>query len=630
MSSRTSRRGSQDNSSEPQIIEEKIVKVNGDIAIKRYSKGRFLGKGGFARVYEFLCLDTRVVSASKVIPKASLTKARARQKLMAEIKIHRSLNHQSIVRFEHFFEDSDNVYILLELCANNTLNELVRRRKRLTEIEVQCYLVQTINAVKYLHHHRVIHRDLKLGNLFLTDKMEIKVGDFGLATRLEFEGERKRTICGTPNYIAPEVLDGRQGHSYEVDTWSIGVIAYTLLVGRPPFETSDVKTTYKRIRMNAYSFPEHIYISQEAKALITRILHSEPTGRPSLDEVLAHPFFHKNAIPKLLPASTLAVPPSSAYLKQFQKTATDEAASQNYRMGRPEVVTARPARSSSQPNLHEQRNETNEDEGRATQRDRPEKLNERPKEIQTERATERNSDRISERTDKTSTRERAISNSSRKSAAVSSYNPTDSTAGPEVWVKKWVDYSNKYGLGYLLSNSCAGVFFNDSTKIVCDPSGTSFQYTQRNPSTKEDESSLYSVNDFPHDLHKKVTLLQHFRSHLLADDKVSSSSLKSPFPYIKKWMRSTHAVIFRMSNKIVQVCFTDHTELLLCSDSRQVTYVNKKAEISLHPLSSAMESSNAEMSKRLRYTKEVLASMLNPATSTGGTGSYRNPLTERS
>lgn len=82
---------------------------------------------------------------------------------------------------------------------------------------------------------------------------------------MAFNGERKRTICGTPNYIAPEILSGKNGHSYEVDVWSIGVIIYTLLIGKPPFETKDVKTTYKRIRMNAYSFPDHVTISKEAK-----------------------------------------------------------------------------------------------------------------------------------------------------------------------------------------------------------------------------------------------------------------------------------------------------------------------------------------------------------------------------
>ena len=119
-----------------------------------------------------------------------------------------------------------------------------------------------------MQSHRVVHRDLKLGNLFLTDKMQVKVGDFGLAAKLDFEGERRRTFCGTPNYIAPEVLDSNTGHSYEVDIWSFGVILYAMLIGRPPFETPDVKQTYKRIRENNYSFPEHVILTESAKDLI--------------------------------------------------------------------------------------------------------------------------------------------------------------------------------------------------------------------------------------------------------------------------------------------------------------------------------------------------------------------------
>ena len=88
-------------SSDGQIVEEKIVKVNGDVAIKRYSKGRFLGKGGFAKVYEFVCIETKQVTAGKLLDKSALTKARARQKLMSEIKIHRSLHHTNVVRFEN-------------------------------------------------------------------------------------------------------------------------------------------------------------------------------------------------------------------------------------------------------------------------------------------------------------------------------------------------------------------------------------------------------------------------------------------------------------------------------------------------------------------------------------------------
>lgn len=162
-----------------------------------------------------------------------------------------------------------------------------------------------------MHSHRVIHRDLKLGNLFINNKMELKLGDFGLATKLDFDGEKKRTICGTPNYIAPEVIEGKTGHSYEVDYWSLGVIIYTLLVGKPPFETSNVKKTYSRIRTNAYSFPDHIQISEKAKTLVKRILVKDPSKRLNLDEIMSSEFMTANAYPKTLPSSLLVCPPST-------------------------------------------------------------------------------------------------------------------------------------------------------------------------------------------------------------------------------------------------------------------------------------------------------------------------------
>ena len=182
---------------------------------RKYKLGRFLGKGGFAKCYELICQDNKKIFAAKMIPLSELKTDRQKQKLLTEIKIHKSVHHQQIVAFGHYFKDKVNIYILLELCQNQTLNELFERRKKLIEIEVQCYIIQLIKGLQYLHSHRIIHRDLKLGNLFLNDKMELKVADFGLATKLDFEGERKKTICGT-NYIAPEVLYGT-GHSYEVD-----------------------------------------------------------------------------------------------------------------------------------------------------------------------------------------------------------------------------------------------------------------------------------------------------------------------------------------------------------------------------------------------------------------------------
>lgn len=105
--------------------------------------------------------------------------------------------------------------------------DYLRKRKRLTEPEVRYYMWQLLDGVRYMHRRGYIHRDIKLGNLFLDHKMHMKIGDFGLAATIEHDGERKKTICGTPNYIAPEILfDTKNGHSFEVDIWSLGVVMY--------------------------------------------------------------------------------------------------------------------------------------------------------------------------------------------------------------------------------------------------------------------------------------------------------------------------------------------------------------------------------------------------------------------
>jgi polo-like kinase 1 len=550
-----------------EIIEEKITNPLGEPVIKRYARGKFLGKGGFAKCYECTNLETKKVTAAKIIPKSTLQKSRQRAKLLSEIKIHRSLQHPNVVQFEHVFEDSLNVYILLELCNNQSLNDLIKRRKRLTEIEVQCYIYQIVQALKYLHLNRIIHRDLKLGNLFLSDKMELKLGDFGLAAKLEFDNEKRHTVCGTPNYIAPEILENKIGHSYEVDVWSLGVVIYTLIIGRPPFETPEVKSTYKKIKMCAYTFPEHIPYSENVRNIISRILVIDPSKRPSLEEVLQHPFINNGqGFPRSLPLSTLACPPSKSYLDQFLTSAKS---------------TVMKSRTGDLNGLDEDLSGGIRSESQKNQTaSRMEDANGRPQ--------------------------------------------TQSNGRPkqEIYVKKWVDYSTKYGLGYLLSNGSSGVFFNDCTKIILDPSKETFEYIERRNTDRTDVVLAYALNSYPRTLHKKVTLLQHFRSYLEGVRTQPSTPVDNaePLPpqkksdhlvYLKKWMKTRHAIMFRLSNKIVQVDFQDKTQIILSSESRLVTYVNKKGEKSEYPIASALESDNAEMAKRLKYTKEILTHMLN-------------------
>ena len=426
---------------------------------------------------------------------------------------------------------------------------MLRRRKRVTELEAQCYLIQIVEALRYLHGNKIIHRDVKLGNLFLSERMEVKLGDFGLATIVAFEGEKKRTVCGTPNYIAPEILDANQGHSYEVDVWSLGVVLYTLLVGKPPFETSEVKTTYRKIRLNAYSFPEHIYLSEPSKGLISRILISDPSKRPSLEEILANDFLNQgNNIPKFLPSSFLSCPPSAAYLRQFELNAP----------------TAHTQRKDVMGSLRALR------EKRFVKTDRHE--------VKTVEAD----DMI--------------------------------VRGPEVWITKWVDYSSRYGLGYELNTGAVGVFFNDTSKIVLSPTGHQFAYIEK--LDHHDEMLSYSLTEYPKALQKKVIVLQHFRSYLdsEAGEKTTCEDLGSDtHVYVKKWMRTKHAALFRLSCKIVQVDFQDKTQVILSSAAKVASYTDKTGTKANYSLNNTLEGTNISLAKRLKYAKDLLVHMMKEA-----------------
>lgn len=168
----------------------------------------------------------------------------------------------------------------------------------------------------------------------------------------------------------------------------------------------------------------------------------------------------------------------------------------------------------------------------------------------------------------------------------------------EIHVKKWVDYSTKYGLGYLLSDGSTGVYFNDSTKIIVDKNGENFEYIEKKQGDKADTINSYKLSDYPteRELQKKVTLLQHFRNYLYSDTKIEIDKDQAPdssYCYVKKWMKTKHAIMFRLSNKIVQVNFTDKTEIILSSEQKLVTYINLKGERSEYPLATALDSKNA-------------------------------------
>ncbi|EMP41379.1 Serine/threonine-protein kinase PLK2 [Chelonia mydas] len=278
-------------------------------------------RGGFAKCYEMTDLTTNKVYAAKIIPHSRVAKPHQREKIDKEIELHRMLNHRHVVQFYHYFEDKENIYILLEYCSRRSMAHILKARKVLTEPEVRYYLRQIVSGLKYLHEQEILHRDLKLGNFFINEAMELKVGDFGLAARLEPLEHRRRTICGTPNYLSPEVLN-KQGHGCESDIWALGCVMYTMLLGRPPFETTNLKETYRCIREARYTLPSSLLAP--AKHLIASMLSKNPEDRPSLDDIIRHDFFLQGFTPDRLSSSCCHTVPDfhlSSPAKNFFKKA---------------------------------------------------------------------------------------------------------------------------------------------------------------------------------------------------------------------------------------------------------------------------------------------------------------------
>ncbi|KAL4613229.1 serine/threonine-protein kinase PLK4 [Arapaima gigas] len=247
-----------------------------------------LGKGSFACVYKAKSVNTGLEVAIKMIDKKAMHKAGMVQRVSNEVEIHCRLKHPSILELYSYFEDSNYVYLVLEMCHNGEMSRYLKNRKKpFREDEVRNFMHQIVKGLLYLHTHGIMHRDLTLSNLLLTSNKNIKIADFGLATQLKLPTEKHFTMCGTPNYISPEVAT-RSAHGLESDVWSLGCMFYAFLVGHPPFDTTTVKHTLNKVVLGEYEMPTHV--SHEAQDLIQLLLRKNPAERPSLSSVLDHPF----------------------------------------------------------------------------------------------------------------------------------------------------------------------------------------------------------------------------------------------------------------------------------------------------------------------------------------------------
>ncbi|XP_046708507.1 serine/threonine-protein kinase PLK3 isoform X2 [Silurus meridionalis] len=596
---------------------------------RSYSKGKLLGKGGFARCYEMTDLSSNKMYAVKVIPQSRVSKPHQRNKITNEIELHKTLQHKHVVKFSHHFEDQDNIYIFLELCSRRSLAHIWKARHTLTDPEVRYYLRQIISGLKYLHNKGILHRDLKLGNFFVNENMELRLGDFGLAAKLETVEQRKKTICGTPNYLAPEVLN-RQGHGTESDVWSLGCVMYTLLCGNPPFETLDLKETYKCIKEVKYTLPRSL--SAAAQKLISAILQKNPSDRLTLDQILAHEYFSKGFTPDKLPPSACTVvpelnPPSPAK-KFFTKMAKSLFGKKKSKEKIPiedkedisKLVSGMMKHSISRQISHKTVG-VNEVASPAGQLAISGPLD-TPAEDESRKSTSRSfKRRLASSTDgcEDSLTPAAVADATMKvlsnclstMPAASTNTPCVSKPTPFVWVTKWVDYSNKYGFGYQLSNQNVGVLFNEGTHLsLCDQRRVVHYCLTNN------KHFTFQVDALPEQLQSQKHIVElmanYMDQNLMEGGDLGCDDQPSPTdcPLLLQWMKTDHALVMLFNNGSLQVNFyTDHTKVILSksADSYLLTYISRERISSSYSLSTLCDHGcSSELRHRLHYVVQLL------------------------
>eukprot|EP00055_Hartaetosiga_balthica_P018571 m.134796 g.134796 ORF g.134796 m.134796 type:complete len:414 (+) comp9734_c0_seq1:249-1490(+) len=258
---------------------------------KSYKLGHELGTGNFAVVRLAEHRQTKKKYAVKIINKALC--AGKEDMIETEINVLKKVDHQYVVGMKECFDTPDKLYLVLDYVSGGELFDRIVEEGHFTEADASRITKQMTEAIQYLHEHEIVHRDLKPENLLFRDKStasDVLVTDFGLAKLLN-DNVALKTACGTPNYVAPEILMQR-GYGKQVDVWSLGVILFILLCGYPPFYDESDAVLFELIMKGKFSFDDRYWkdVSKEAKHLISMMLTVDPVKRYDTYQVLSHPW----------------------------------------------------------------------------------------------------------------------------------------------------------------------------------------------------------------------------------------------------------------------------------------------------------------------------------------------------
>ncbi|TGO33793.1 hypothetical protein BHYA_0227g00190 [Botrytis hyacinthi] len=255
-----------------------------------YSVIRTLGEGSFGKVKLAVHRVTGQQVALKIIGRRKLISRDMAGRVEREIEYLQLLRHPHIIKLYTVIKTTSEIIMVLEYAGNELFDYIVQHGK-MREDEARRFFQQIICAVEYCHRHKIVHRDLKPENLLLDENLNVKIADFGLSNIMT-DGNFLKTSCGSPNYAAPEVINGKLYAGPEVDVWSCGVILYVLLVGRLPFDDEHIPSLFAKIARGQYNVPS--YMGREAAALIKKMLAVNPVHRATIADIRDDPWFTTN------------------------------------------------------------------------------------------------------------------------------------------------------------------------------------------------------------------------------------------------------------------------------------------------------------------------------------------------
>ncbi|KAK2433115.1 CBL-interacting protein kinase 18 [Trifolium repens] len=265
---------------------------SGSVLMQRYEIGKLLGQGTFAKVYHARNLKNGMNVAIKVIDKEKVLRVGMIDQIKREISVMRLVRHPHVVELYEVMASKTKIYFVMEYVKGGELFNKVSKGK-LKHDDARRYFQQLISAVDYCHSRGVCHRDLKPENLLLDENGNLKVSDFGLSALAETKHQDGllHTTCGTPAYVAPEVIHRKGYDGTKADIWSCGVILYVLLAGYLPFRDPNLIEMYRKIGKADFKFPN--WFASDVRRLLSKILDPNPKSRISITKIMESSWFKK-------------------------------------------------------------------------------------------------------------------------------------------------------------------------------------------------------------------------------------------------------------------------------------------------------------------------------------------------